>query len=83
MPYSLCGKRLAWKRPLQPSGSAAQTKKPVRAATDMAMAHSLFFNDVGCVSEEVYDVHAMGHMAPYPNHYWRSAQQFWDAIGAP
>ena len=59
MPYSWCGKRLGWERRLQPSGRAAATQRPVRAATDMGHT-DIFFNDVAEISEEVYDVHNDG-----------------------
>ena len=60
MPYSWCGKRQGWERPLQPSGSAAATKKGRAGGYGHGHGPRLFFNDVAGISEEVYDVHNAG-----------------------
>ena len=82
MPYSWCGKRLGWERPLWPSGSAAATQKPLRAAMDMGIAHNFF----STMSQEFWRRYmmftTMGHTVCHPRHYWRPAQQFREAIGA-
>ena len=82
MPYSCCGKRPGWERPLQPSGSAAATQEPVQAATDMGMALSFFSTVSEAFRKKYMTFTTMGHMARHPGHFWRRGQQFWEAIGA-
>ena len=42
-----------------------------------------FFNHVGGISEEVYDVHNYGAYGASPPSFLEAEQQFWEAIGAP
>ena len=83
MPYSWCGKRLDWERPLQPSGSAAATQEPDRAATDMGMGLSFFSTMSEAFPKKYMTFTTMGHMVRHPHHYWRRGQRFREAIGAP
>ena len=81
MPHLLCGKRLGWDRPLQPSGSAAATQEPMRAATDMGMALSFFSTMSEAFLKKYMMFTTMEHMVRHPHHYWRRGQQFRKAIG--
>ena len=83
MPHSSCGKRLGWERPLQPSRSAAATQEPVRAATDIGMAHSFLSTMSEVIRKKCMTFTTMGHMARHPLHGLRPGQPFRDAIGAP
>ena len=82
MPYSWCGKRLGWGRPLQPTGSAAATQEVVRAATDMGTALSFFTTMSEAFPKKYMTFTTMGNMVRHPHHYWRREQQFWEVIGA-
>ena len=82
MPYSWCGKRLGWERPLQPSESAAATQEPLRAATDMGMALSFLSTMSEAFRKKYMTFTTMGHMARHTHHFWRRGQQFREAIGA-
>ena len=76
MPHAWCGKRLGWQRPLQPSGSAATTQEPVRAATDMGMALSFFSTMSGAFRKKYMTFTTMGPMARHPHHHWGRGQRF-------
>ena len=83
MTYSWSGKRLDWKKRLQPSGSAAATQEPVRAATDLGMALSFFSTMSEAFPKKYLTLTTIGHMARHPHHYWRRGPQFRVAIRAP